>query len=96
MRFEAKLEPDAEKAEVVVYAGKTKLVYAIDMDRDVVEEIRIASADGKEGRLRFEYLQDIDPMDADFAEPILRSYRRVPGEGPGLLRLLETAFGGSR
>ncbi|MHC4346282.1 MAG: RNA polymerase sigma factor [Planctomycetota bacterium] len=92
IRFETRLEPGTEKAEVALYAGKAKLIYTIDMERDVVEQIRIASADGKEGRLRFTYLQEIDSLDADFAEPVLTSYRRVPREGPGLFRLFETAF----
>ncbi|MHC4157224.1 MAG: RNA polymerase sigma factor, partial [Planctomycetota bacterium] len=59
IRFETRLEPGTEKAEVALYAGKAKLIYTIDMERDVVEQIRIASADGKEGRLRFTYLQEI-------------------------------------
>jgi hypothetical protein len=94
--FETKLEPGAEKAEVAVHTGKARLVYTIDMERDVVEEIRVTSADGKEGRLRFTYLQDIEDVDAEFAEPVLRSYPSAPQEGRGMLWLLETAFGGSR
>jgi hypothetical protein len=61
------------------------------MERDVVEQIRIASADGKEGRLRFTYLQEIGQAGGEFAEPQVGSYygrKREPGVGIMWLMLL--------
>jgi RNA polymerase sigma-70 factor (ECF subfamily) len=92
MRFETKLEPGEEKAEVVVYAGQAKLVYTIDMEADVVEQIRITSADGNQARLRFTYLQEIDGVRNEFIEPRVSRYYGDKRE-QGLTWLLDLVNG---
>ncbi len=70
--------PFYKKAEVTVYndrQGKNlRLTYLIDMQKDVVESIRMASSsgDGIEARgvIRFEYLEDIEQVADEFIEPI--------------------------
>jgi len=74
IRFETTLEEGEEKAEVVVYAPRAKLVYTINMQADVVEQIMITSADGKQARLKFRYLQDIDQTRGQFVEPRVSRY----------------------
>lgn len=92
IRFDTKLEPTGESAEVAVYAGQGKLVYTIDMEADVVEQITISTADGKQGRLRFTYLQEIDEVADDFVEPqASESYRAEAG--PGILWIMHLVNG---
>ena len=74
MRFETRLT-GGNNAEVKVSSGEGELVYTIDMVRDIVEKIRIATSDGREGELRFEYLEGISGAGKEFARP-----RRLRGK----------------
>jgi hypothetical protein len=49
----------AEKAEVTLQHGLWEITYLIDLEVDVIEEIRFAHAEGKEGKLKFYYVQEI-------------------------------------
>lgn len=89
MKFETELEEGEEKAEVVVYAPQAKLVYTIDVQADVVEQITITSAEGIAGDLRFTYLQDIDQAGNEFVEPRIGTYGHTPETGITWLMLIE-------
>ena len=93
--FDTKYEPGEEKAEVTLTCKQGRLVYTIDMEKDVVDKILIATSNGKEGELRFSYLQDIDETGDEFVKPqIRRSYAGTPKKSPGILWLLDIAAGG--
>ena len=70
--------PFYKKAEVTVLNDRQgidlRLTYLIDMQKDVVESIRIqpSSAGGIEagGVIRFEYLEDVEQMADEFIDPI--------------------------
>lgn len=88
IRFETKFGEGEEKAKVTLNCKQGELVYTIGMKTDVVDAITISTADGKGGELWFSYLQDIDTVGVEFAEPPMSS--RYGGEretGPGLLWL---------
>jgi len=85
MRFETRLT-GGNNAEVKVSSGEGELVYTIDMVRDIVEKIRIATSDGREGELRFEYLEGISGAGKEFARP-----RRLRGKEGSLFDVLRGA-----
>ncbi len=68
MRFETRLT-GGKNAEIKVSSGEGELVYTIDMARDVVERITIATSDGRKGEIRFEYLEGISGAGKEFARP---------------------------
>jgi hypothetical protein len=57
--FETRYEPGEEKAEIVLTCRQGRLVYEIDMERDVVDSINVSTSEGKGGELKFRYLQDV-------------------------------------
>ncbi|MHC4865365.1 MAG: hypothetical protein ACYTEX_14855, partial [Planctomycetota bacterium] len=84
--FETKLAASGT-AEVILTAGQVSLLYTIDMERDVIEEITI-SANNRKGQLRFSYVQDIDEAGGEFVEPrIRRSYGSKRQASRGILWL---------
>lgn len=89
--FETKLAASGT-AEVMLTAGQVELVYTIDMERDVIEEITISTGQGSKGELRFSYLQDIEQVGNEFTEPeIARRYGSLRRKSPGLLWLIDLA-----
>ena len=87
--FETKALPDNSKTEVVLNCEQTKLVYTVDMENDVIDEIRFSG--DTEGELRFSYLQDIDDVSNEFIEPVGKSYRGPQRKGLGTLWLMRLA-----
>ncbi|MHC4238860.1 MAG: RNA polymerase sigma factor [Planctomycetota bacterium] len=93
--FETKYNRGEEKAEIILTCGQGKLVYTIDMEKDIIDKITISTNNGKEGELRFSYLQDIDEAGSEFVGPrITRSYGTKRRESRGILWLLTIMFGG--
>jgi len=76
------------KAEVTLTHNKTRLVYTIDMETDIIDKITFSDSDGSEGELKFTYLQEIEDIGSEFAEPRQKSYRK-PQETRGMLWLME-------
>ncbi|MHC4622372.1 MAG: RNA polymerase sigma factor [Planctomycetota bacterium] len=92
--FEMKYKPGNEKAEVILTCSEGKLVYTVDMHADVIDEIAISTGDGKEGFLRFSYLQDIEKEGDEFVEPrVSRGYGGMRRESAGILWLMQLATG---
>jgi RNA polymerase sigma-70 factor (ECF subfamily) len=88
--FETDLERPEEKAKVMLSCKQGRLDYTIDMRTDVVDRIVILTSDGKEGRLVFSYVQDIDGAGDEFVEPQITTYSRTKRqERPGILWLLK-------
>ncbi|MHC4621175.1 MAG: hypothetical protein ACYTEQ_25795, partial [Planctomycetota bacterium] len=88
--FETKYDEGEEKAEVTLTWGQSSLVYTIDMERDVVEEIAVSTAGGREGRLRLTYLQEIEEGGVEFAAPrVGSSYGSKRERGVGILWLTQ-------
>jgi RNA polymerase sigma-70 factor (ECF subfamily) len=85
--FETRHVPGGGKAEVVLTHEQVKLVYAIDMEADVIEKITFSASNGGEGELRFSYLQNVDDAGNEFIRPRTGTYRRLQQNPPGMLWL---------
>jgi len=93
--FETKLAEHG-KAKITLTGQKTKLLYEIDLNSDVVETIKVYRAGGAESdvmvSLRFDYLDEIPPDETEFRAPILRTSSGLSREGLGVMwpeRMLE-------
>jgi hypothetical protein len=81
-------------AEVVLKPKDGLIVYTIDMEKDVIEQITFSTNDGRESELVFSYLQEIDNIGNEFAEPGRKASIRERVEGMlWLLRLAEGKLG---
>jgi RNA polymerase sigma-70 factor (ECF subfamily) len=67
--FETKLMPDGRFAEVELTYENTRIVYKIDMETDVVDEIIFSTNQSKTGNLKFTYLQSVDGVSGEFIPP---------------------------
>jgi RNA polymerase sigma factor (sigma-70 family) len=87
--FETEYDPTQGKAEIILTNGQGKIVYAIDMAADLIEQISFSTKDGAEGELRFSYLQDIEQAGQDFVEPSpATKYGSLRRKSPGMLWLV--------
>ena len=86
--FETRYTTDEVKVEVAVTYGQVKLVYTINMEKDVIEKITFLAEDDRRGELRFFYFQEIDNVGSEFTEPVRQGGRRDQREGPGMLWLM--------
>jgi len=98
LMFETRVSEDRSFAEVVVSADMEsksfQLVFAIDMQRDVLTSISIAQQAGESwesaGELHFDYLQNLSSDTGEFIEPRARRYGSKE-EPQGLLWILNLA-----
>ncbi|UCG56887.1 MAG: RNA polymerase sigma factor [Phycisphaerales bacterium] len=96
IRFETEHSPGSEKAKVELACEQVRLVYTIDLETDVIDEITFSKADRTRGYLRFSYLQEVDSAITEFAKPRVESSRgpRRKGNGPlWLAQLVEGSLG---
>jgi hypothetical protein len=89
--FETEYTPDETKLHVRVICKEVNLLYTIDMESDVVEKITFLSKDHPRGEMTFTYLQEIDNVDGEYAEPTVRP--QLEETGPlWLMRLIESGI----
>jgi len=88
VRFETRYSPGGV-AEVELAAGEGKLIYTVDMNRDVIEKIKILGTGNKAGNLEFSYMQDIGEAGQEFAEPDGTNWGINTGRRAGVLWPLE-------
>jgi len=79
--FETKLRASDRKAQVILTKESGKIIYTIDMEKDVIEQITFTKSDSREGGLYFSYLQDIDNIGNEFAPPAGKASLRLSNEG---------------
>jgi RNA polymerase sigma-70 factor (ECF subfamily) len=94
MWFETSYMEDSGKAEVVVSKEQNTLIYTIDMKRDVIEKIVLSTGGRRGGELRFSYLQEVEEVGDEFAEPRVAGSVLPQQEGLGILWLLHLAEDG--
>jgi hypothetical protein len=85
--FETKYNKRNGKAEIVLKPEDGQIIYTIDMEQDVIEKIAFSTNDGCEGKLTFSYLQEIENIGNEFAQPASKASMRERSEG--ILWLLE-------
>ncbi len=81
---------DEGKVNVVLLHDKARIVYTVDMYRDVIDEIEISCGDMR-GQLTFSYLQELEGVSEEFVEPRVRRNSGSLEEGPGIGWLFEIA-----
>jgi RNA polymerase sigma-70 factor, ECF subfamily len=92
-RFETQLLPGGREAQVTITSGNTRLLYAIDIEADLVRRIDFTVQNAPAGSLEFEYLQDVDAGDSEFTTPATRNERVTLQKDPGILWLVRLANG---
>jgi len=65
--FDTKYNKRSGRAQLILKHEYGKIVYTIDMEKDVIESITFSGDAG--GQLRFDYLQEIEAVGNEFAEP---------------------------
>ncbi len=99
LRFETLCMPNQETAQVIVIQSAVKMVFTVDMVKDVVERITYDIKDSSGwktvGEITFFYLQELDPTEEAWIEPPTHRHGR---SGAGevdlgwLLRVVEGTF----
>jgi len=87
--FETKLMPGSRVAQVELACRAVRLVYKIDLQTDVVDEIGFFTDKGDIGNLEFSYLQSLDGVSEEFVPPASPRRWTVPKDGRGLLWLVQ-------
>ncbi|MHC4647467.1 MAG: RNA polymerase sigma factor [Planctomycetota bacterium] len=94
VRFDTSYLSREKKAEIALTGRQSKIVYTIDLETDVIETITISTGDGREGQLRFSYLQDITKEgDELLVCPTVKGRPSQQQPGPGMLWLLSLIEG---
>jgi len=91
--FETRYTPGSDVAEVEFHFQGVKLVYKIDLETDVIDEITFSTDRGEMGNLSFSYLQSIDGVNGEFVSPSGPGQRTDLQDSSGLLWLIELAKG---
>ncbi len=98
--FETKYTPGNPKAKVILTCEQNKkIVYDIDMKKDIIEKITILTNTNKswetKAELTFSYLGDVTKANVEFAEPVDKDYLKPQQqglEGFWLVRLAENGL----
>jgi RNA polymerase sigma-70 factor (ECF subfamily) len=70
------------------------LIYAVDMENDMIRDIKFMSGNEPRGSLIFSYLQDVDDLGDKFTEPVVPTASKAPCHPtPGILWLVHLAEG---
>jgi len=77
LRFVTRLGAGDQQANVAVMHRDMKLVYGIDLDRDIVRSIALYEGESQVGQLRLEYIEDLNTEEDLVHEPE-SAHRRRP------------------
>jgi len=70
-----------------------RLVYTIDLETDVIDQITFSTDQGVVGNLKFSYLQSMNGIRGEFVSPVGPGQRTDLQDSSGLLWLIELAKG---
>ena len=93
VRFETRYAPGEPFAQVELICRGVRLIYNIDMETDVIDEITFSTDQGGIGNLKFSYLQSIEGVREEFTPPSKPRRTRTSESGPGLLWLVQLVEG---
>jgi len=91
--FETRLTPDNQFAQVELVHEGMRIVYNIDLETDVIDEITFSTDQGNTGNLKFSYLQSIDAVSQEFIPPSRPGNPTTTGSSPGILWLAQLVEG---
>jgi len=91
--FETSYTPDTQFARVELTHEDAKIVYKIDMETDVVNEITFTTDQGEMGNLKFSYLESVEGLDQEFLPPGKPRNPTASGSSQGILWLAQLMEG---
>jgi len=96
--FESKRARNETDAMVTLFyedqQGRIDVIYTIDLENDLIKDIRFDTQGEAKGRLTFSYLQDIDQLANEFSEPAVSLSPQPPTQQPpGIQWLIHLAQG---
>ena len=91
--FETRHTPGSGVAEVELCSEGIRLVYTIDLETDVIDEITFFTDQDVVGNLKFSYLQSIEGVSGEFTSPVGPRQRTDLQSSSGLLWLIELVKG---
>ncbi len=92
--FETKHTPGSQFAQVELICKGLRLIYKIDLEMDVIDEITFSTDQGSSGNLKFSYLQSIEGAGAtEEFKPPRPKRRKASNSSPGLLWLAKLVEG---
>jgi len=91
--FETELNAEEGTAQVVLNAERLKLVYTIDMDRDIIKRIEFLADGAQLGELEFSYLEQDGPPSGEFAPPRWSGSPGNARKSRGILWLVDLVAG---
>jgi RNA polymerase sigma-70 factor, ECF subfamily len=94
IKFETKHAPGSDFARVVLDCTNVRLVYKIDLEADVIDEITFSTDQGDKGTLKFTYLESVDGVGGEFVRPIRPTSEKTSDHAsPGVLWLVHLLNG---
>jgi RNA polymerase sigma-70 factor (ECF subfamily) len=92
--FETRYNPGSEYAGVeLIYEG-LRIIYNIDLEADVIDEITFSTDQGNKGNLKFSYIQDVnDIIHGEFVAPEKLNSRSTLKDSSDLLWLIQLVEG---
>ena len=85
--------PDGQFAQVELTHEDAKIVYKIDMEKDVVDEITFSTDQGNTANLKFSYLESVEGLDQEFLPPGKPRNPTTTSNSPGILWLAQLVEG---
>ena len=92
--FETKHTPGSQFAQVELICKGLRLIYNIDLEMDVIDEITFSTDQGNTGNMKFSYLQSIEGAgDSEEFAPPGPPRQRASKSGPDMLWLVQLVEG---
>jgi RNA polymerase sigma factor (sigma-70 family) len=95
IRFQTNRAQDDGFVEVTLLCEGMKMVYKIDLDKDVVDEITFTTDKGDIGSLKFNYLQSAEKAEGQFETPASQTSRTAATRTAAGLSWLTQLAGGT-
>jgi len=94
VRFETKHTPGSRFAQVELIREGLRIIYNVDLETDVIDEITFSTDEGEKGNLKFSYIQTInDVINGEFVYPNKSTTRGTSKSSSGLLWLVQLVEG---
>ena len=94
VRFETKHTPGSQFAQVELIHEGFRIIYNIDLETDVIDEITFSTDQGDKGSLKFSYIQTVNEViHGEFVPPKSSTTRGALESSSGILWLMQLVEG---
>ncbi len=87
--FDTDHTPSSRYAKVQLNHEGISIIYKIDMEKDVIDEITLSTDQGSTGNLKFSYLQSVEDINEEFVAPRRPRQQTSSKDSSGLLWLVQ-------